>query len=226
MVWKVQFVWKRLVANGWRYLCCLQRLRWDTSMLTWIMYLHVVAIMSTCECLLWSIVILMHSTAAEAICHRNEYEFSMNWRCLNMHSIYIQITCTYQSTWVNYMKPRINMSSCAIGFSGAWQNSLVKLSIRVCSLNFLGELWPVSNRFVSWTKRTTGCVFSCFFLVVLWKLLFLSLLLSCGFDTWLKITSKKLLMKVDPCFGSSIILVPADLWATCVLWGRLAESQA
>lgn len=89
MVWKVQFVWKWLVANGWRYLCCLQRLRWDTSMLTWIMYLHVVAIMSTCECLLWSIVILMHSTAAEAICHGNEYEFSMNWRCLNMHSIYI-----------------------------------------------------------------------------------------------------------------------------------------
>lgn len=172
--------------------------------------------MSTCECLLWSIVMLMHGTAAEAICHRNEYEFSMNWRCLNMHS---------QSTWVNFMKPRINMSSCAIGFSGAWQNSLVKLSIRVCSLNFLGELWPVSNRFVSWKKRTTGCVFS-FFLVVLWNLLFLFLLLSSGFDTWLKITTKKLLMKVDPYFGSSIILVPADLWATCVLWGRLAESQA
>ena len=78
-----------------------------------------------------------------------------------------------------------------------------------------------------WVERNKpqDVCFRCF-LVVLWNLLFLCLLLSCGFDTWLKTTTKKLLMKVDPYFGSSIILVPADLWATCVLWGRLAESQA
>ena len=130
------------------------------------------------------------------------------------------------------MKPRINLSSsCAIGFSGVWQNSLFKLSIWVCGLNSLGVLWSVSKRFVSWKNTNHGmCVFDCCCGSMKWirdKGLFLFWLLSCGSDIWFNclITTKRVLMKVDPYFGSSIILVPADSWATCALWGRLAESQ-